>query len=149
LTGLTIQVGSKDYLIAMNKEEFFHFRRLLMSLDHKLTDMTYHSSSSEQQEEVSSFRMMETTTTYPQNSNNGMEDHSPFMQRKYILCQQHKMTLKCGHSNSFDGFGVGYFTYTGVWTSKLVFFACVFKEKTPCGMVSSSRDHFPSIFVVD
>jgi len=73
-------VGSKDYLIAMNKEEFFHFRRLLMSLDHKLTDMTYHSSSSEQQEEVSSFRMMETTTTYPQNSNNGMEDHSPFMQ---------------------------------------------------------------------
>eukprot|EP00871_Galdieria_phlegrea_P000845 jgi/Galph1/1761/GphlegSOOS_G455.1 len=39
-------VGSKDYLITMNKEEFFHFRRLLMSLDHKVVDMLYHSADS-------------------------------------------------------------------------------------------------------
>lgn len=33
----------------MNRDEFFHFRRLLMSLDHKLTDMIYHSSELEEE----------------------------------------------------------------------------------------------------
>ncbi|EME29273.1 hypothetical protein Gasu2_03610 [Galdieria sulphuraria] len=64
-------VGSKDYLITMNREEFFHFRRLLMSLDHKLTDMTYHSSESSEAFSNSHYVLDEHEKL---KSTNGMED---------------------------------------------------------------------------
>ncbi|GJQ13587.1 hypothetical protein GpartN1_g5378.t1 [Galdieria partita] len=73
-------VGSKEYLITMNREEFFHFRRLLMSLDHKLTDMTYHSSELSDEEFSSSHYVVEQSE-----STNGMEDSRLFMETHPIM----------------------------------------------------------------